>query len=113
MMAAIDDMTVRGELRRHEPMRRHTSWRSGGPAEWFFKPADIEDLARFLANLEVKTPIFWHGVGSNLLVRDGGIRGVVISASRILRDLERVDEFTVRAGAGLPCTQVARQAHWR
>ena len=109
MMAAIDDMRVRGELRQHEPMRRHTSWRAGGPAEWFFKPADIEDLERFLANLEATTPVFWHGVGSNLLVREGGIRGVVISASRILRDLERVDEFTVRAGAGLPCTQVARQ----
>jgi UDP-N-acetylmuramate dehydrogenase len=64
---------------------------------------------RFLANLEATTPVFWHGVGSNLLVREGGIRGVVISASRILRDLERVDELTVRAGAGLPCTQVARQ----
>jgi UDP-N-acetylmuramate dehydrogenase len=109
MMAAIDDMRVRGELRQHEPMHRHTSWRAGGPAEWFFKPADIEDLERFLANLEATTPVFWHGVGSNLLVREGGIRGVVISASRILRDLERIDELTVRAGAGLPCTQVARQ----
>jgi UDP-N-acetylmuramate dehydrogenase len=56
MMAAIDDMRVRGELRQHEPMHRHTSWRAGGPAEWFFKPADIEDLERFLANLEATTP---------------------------------------------------------
>ncbi len=108
-MAAIDDMAVRGELRQDEPMSRHTSWRSGGPAEFFFVPADVDDLRQFLANLDETLPIFWHGVGSNLLVRDGGIAGVVISASRILRDLERVDHYTVRAGAGLPCTQVARQ----
>jgi UDP-N-acetylmuramate dehydrogenase len=69
----------------------------------------VDDLSRFLEMLDDATPIFWLGVGSNLLVRDGGIGGVVISASRILRDLERIDENTIRAGAGLPCTQVARQ----
>lgn len=109
MMAALDDMTVRGEMRYDEPMSRHTSWRAGGPAERFFLPADLDDLQHFLADLDAATPIFWHGVGSNLLVREGGIRGVVISASRILRDLERLDHYTIRAGAGLPCTQVARQ----
>lgn len=109
MMAALDDMAVRGELRRNEPMEKHTSWRAGGPADWFFMPADVDDLKRFLENLDEDEPVFWHGVGSNLLVRDGGIRGVVISAARILRELERVDHYTVRAGAGLPCTQVARQ----
>ncbi len=109
MMAALDDVAVRGEMRHDEPMSRHTSWRAGGPAEFFFLPADLEDLQHFLAELDDTTPIFWHGVGSNLLVREGGIRGVVISASRILRDLERLDHYSVRAGAGLPCTQVARQ----
>ena len=109
MMALAADMRVRGELRYDEPMSRHTSWRAGGPAETFFVPADIADLSAFLADLDRDTPIFWHGVGSNLLVRDGGIPGVVISATRILRDLERVDEYLVRAGAGLPCTQLARQ----
>jgi UDP-N-acetylmuramate dehydrogenase len=54
-------------------------------------------------------PVFWFGVGTNLLVRDGGIHGVVISASRILRDLERPEHYLVKAGAGLPCTQLARQ----
>ncbi len=109
MMAALDDMAVRGELRQGEPMSRHTSWRAGGPAEYFFVPADLADLKRFLENLDDEQPVFWLGVGSNLLVRDGGIRGVVIAAAKILRDLERVDHYTVRAGAGLPCTQVARQ----
>ena len=109
MMAAAREIAVQGEIRYDEPMSRHTSWRAGGPAEMFFIPASVEDLAAFLAELDSETPIFWHGVGSNLLVRDGGIAGVVISATRILRDLERLDHYQVRAGAGVPCTQLARQ----
>jgi UDP-N-acetylmuramate dehydrogenase len=109
MMTAARDMRVQGELRRDEPMSRHTSWRAGGPAEVFFVPASVEDLAGFLAALDAGTPVFWHGVGTNLLVRDGGIRGVVISASKMLNYVEQVDPLMVRAGAGLPCTQLARQ----
>jgi UDP-N-acetylmuramate dehydrogenase len=109
MMALARDIGVQGELRFNEPMSRHTSWRAGGPADVFFIPASVDDLSTFLRELDRDTPLFWHGVGSNLLVRDGGIRGVVISATKMLRDLERVDSFLVRAGAGLPCTQLARQ----
>lgn len=109
MMALAKDIGVQGELRYDEPMSRHTSWRAGGPADVFFIPASVEDLATFLRELDRETPIFWHGVGSNLLVRDGGFRGVVVSATKMLRDLERVDSYLVRAGAGLPCTQLARQ----
>ncbi len=108
-MAAARDQTVQGEIRYDEPMSRHTSWRAGGPAQEFFVPASVEDLSEFLMRLDASTPIFWHGVGSNLLVRDGGLPGVVVSASKILRDLERVDHYLVRAGAGVPCTQLARQ----
>lgn len=109
MMALAKDIGVQGELRYDEPMSRHTSWRAGGPADVFFVPASVEDLAMFLRELDRETPIFWHGVGSNLLVRDGGFRGVVVSATKMLRGLERVDRYLVRAGAGLPCTQLARQ----
>ncbi len=109
MMAAARDLKVQGEIRFDEPMNRHTSWRAGGLAEMFFVPASIEDLSCFLAELDADTPLFWHGVGTNLLVRDGGIPGVVISASRILRDIRRADQYLVRAGAGVPCTQLARQ----
>lgn len=109
MMALAKDIGVQGELRYDEPMSRHTSWRAGGPADVFFTPASIEDLAAFLRDLDHGTPVFWLGVGSNLLVRDGGIRGVVVSATKMLRKLERADSFLVRAGAGLPCTQLARQ----
>ncbi|MGB5624844.1 MAG: UDP-N-acetylmuramate dehydrogenase [Woeseiaceae bacterium] len=108
-MAAARDLKVEGEIRYNEPMSRHTSWRVGGPAETFFVPASIADLASFLAELDSDTPLFWHGVGSNLLVRDAGLRGVVISATKMLKHMERVGEHGVRAGAGVPCTQLARQ----
>ena len=109
MMAMAREHGVSGELRHNEAMSRHTSWRVGGPAETFFIPASIEDLSAFLGELDRDTPLFWHGAGSNLLVRDAGLRGVVISATKILRQLERVGDYRVRAGAGLPCTQLARQ----
>ena len=109
MMAAARDLEVLGEIRYDEPMSRHTSWRAGGPAETFFIPASIDDLAGFLAELDADTPLFWLGVGSNLLVRDGGLPGVVVSATKILRHTERAGDQRVRAGAGVPCTQLARQ----
>ena len=109
MTALARDIAVQGELRYDEPMARHTSWRVGGPADVFFVPASVEDLARFLETLDADVPLFWFGVGSNLLVRDGGIRGVVIAAAKALRQLDRADHYLVRAGAGVPCTQLARQ----
>ena len=109
MTAPLEKMRARGELRRDEPMSRHVSWRAGGNAELFFIPASVEDLQAFLGELDTGVPIFWLGVGSNLLVRDGGLRGVVISATGILRNLERIDAYLVRAGSGVPCTQLARQ----
>jgi UDP-N-acetylmuramate dehydrogenase len=108
-MAVPEKMHAEGELRRDEPMSRHTSWRAGGKADLFFMPASVGDLQAFLRELDEDTPIFWLGVGSNLLVRDGGLRGVVISATSILKKLERIDSYLVRAGSGVPCTQLARQ----
>lgn len=96
-------------LRANEPMSRHTSWRVGGPADLFFVPASVAELSQFLRDLNAETPIFWHGVGSNLLVRDGGLYGVVISAAKMLRHIERVGDSQVRAEAGVPCTALARQ----
>ena len=108
-MMAAKQQKVRGDVRVNEPMSRHTSWRVGGAAETFFIPYSLEDLSEFLHELHSAIPVFWFGVGSNLLVRDGGIPGVVISAARIFKDLERVEPYAVRAGSGLPCTQLARQ----
>jgi len=109
MMATAQHIDVAGEIRIDEPMSRHTSWRVGGPADVYFIPANIDDLKHFLAELDDETPIFWFGVGSNLLVRDGGLRGVVISATKILKNLDKIDHYLVRAGSGVPCTQLARQ----
>lgn len=100
---------VSGQLIEMEPMNRHTSWRVGGPAEIYFQPTDLADLSLFLKQLDPATPVFWLGLGSNLLVRDGGMRGVVIAAVGIFKDLERIGELQVRAGVSLPCTQLARQ----
>ena len=69
---------VRGEVRLHEPMARHVSWRAGGSAERVYIPADITDLGEYLRGLPADLPVVFAGLGSNLLVRDGGIRGVVV-----------------------------------
>jgi len=96
-------------VRREEPLSRHTSWHAGGPAEVFFNPRDRAELIAFLKALPESVPIHWIGLGSNLLVRDGGLRGVVISTHGTLDMLERTAETTVRAEAGVTCARIARQ----
>ena len=96
-------------VRRDEPLSRHTSWHVGGPAEIFFNPHDREDLAAFLRAAPPDVPIQWIGLGSNLLVRDGGLRGIVISTHGTLDALERLSETQVRGEAGLACARIARQ----
>jgi len=95
-------------VRRDEPLSRHTSWHVGGPAEVFFNPRDRDELAAFLEALPPGVPVQFIGLGSNLLVRDGGIPGVVISTHGTLDALERLDETTVRAEAGVACARIAR-----
>ncbi len=104
---------VEARVRRNEPMSRHTTWHAGGPADAWYVPADLADLSTFLRELPAEVPVTWVGLGSNLLVRDGGIRGVVISLHGALNGLERVGETTLRAEAGVPCARIARQcARW-
>lgn len=100
--------SLRGRERRDEPMARHTAWAVGGPADRFYEPADLEDLCAFLAALPPDEPVFWLGLGSNLLVRDGGIRGSVVRTAGLLQRLERVGGERVRAEAGVPCAKAAR-----
>ena len=94
---------------RDEPMSLHTSWHVGGPAEIYFTPRDRDDLATFLRELPAETPILWVGLGSNLLVRDGGIRGVVIAPQGSFMRLERLAETRVYCEVSVPCTRLARQ----
>ncbi len=88
------------------PLAPHTTWRVGGPAELLFLPRDTDELADFLQR-EAARPITWLGLGSNVLVRDAGIRGVVIVTAGGLGDLAR-DDDRVHAGAGVPVAKLAR-----
>ena len=106
-VAIATEFTTR--VKRNEPMSRHTSWHVGGPAEVFFSPRDRTDLATFLRSLDDEVPVQWVGLGSNVLVRDGGIHGVVISTHGALDRLERINETTVYAEAGVACARVAKQ----
>lgn len=106
-------MQFDSRVRRAEPLSRHTSWHVGGPADIFFMPRDREDLIAFLKALPTDVPLLWLGLGSNLLVRDGGVRGVVISTREALTALEQRDERGVYAEAGVPCAKLARAcARW-
>jgi len=110
MMAAEKTQYWRGELRYDEPMALHNSWRAGGPARCFFKPADVTELCEFLQQLDPQEPLLWVGLGSNLLVRDGGFPGTVIFTLGTLNELEWLDATTLRAGAGVTCSKVARES---
>jgi UDP-N-acetylmuramate dehydrogenase len=110
-LAVSDQFSAR--IRRNEPMSKHTSWRVGGPADLFFTPHDRADLAAFLRELPPDSPILWVGLGSNLLVRDGGIRGVVICTYGAFTRLEHREAQLVYCEAGVPCPRVTRScASW-
>jgi UDP-N-acetylmuramate dehydrogenase len=102
-----------GELRRDEPMSRHTSWRAGGSAERTFRPRGIADLCRFLRSLPRQEPLHFVGLGSNLLVRDGGVRGTVVFTHGLLKRIELVPAdgpSLVYAEAGVASPKVSRFA---
>jgi UDP-N-acetylmuramate dehydrogenase len=106
--------SLRGELKRSEPMARHVSWRAGGAARTAYFPADVDDLVAFLRALPADEPVLMTGLGSNLLVRDGGLRGTVVFTQRALRDV-RLDPLGVLGGgvyaeAGAASPKVARFA---
>lgn len=110
MMAAESVSGLRGELKTGEPMSAHTSWRVGGTADRCYRPADLDDLRLFLAGVPADEPLVWLGLGSNVLVRDGGIRGTVILPFGGLDTLECLEDNRIRAGAGVACAKVARFA---
>lgn len=105
-MAMVSEF--RGQIRHDEPMARHCSWRAGGHADLYFEPADRVDLVNFLLSLDEATPVTWLGLGSNLLVRDGGLRGVVISVLNRLNGLRLMDDGRVYAECGVTDAKLAR-----
>ncbi len=103
-----------GQLRFDEPMHRHTTWRTGGCAQRAYFPLDLQDLARFLRSLPAAEPVQFVGLGSNLLVRDGGVRGTVVFTHGALKQVDltaRPDQAPlVYAEAGVAAPKVARFA---
>ena len=99
---------LRGELMLNEPMGRHCSWRTGGPVRQLYKPADSADLQAFLQQLPEEEPVLWIGLGSNLLVRDGGFAGTAILTVGALQKMEILDGDMLCAEAGVTCAKLAR-----
>jgi UDP-N-acetylmuramate dehydrogenase len=108
MMVAELQTDWQGDFRRNEPLARYTSWRVGGPADSFYRPSDREDLLLFLKTLPVDETVYWVGLGSNLLVRDGGIRGTVIYTRGRLNKLYLQEDGLLYVEAGVACAHVAR-----
>jgi UDP-N-acetylmuramate dehydrogenase len=100
----------RGTLRFNEPLAHYTTWRIGGPASRLYLPADLDDLAGFLQACAHDEPIVWLGLGSNTLIRDGGILGTVIVTQGCLSQLERMGPTSIRVEAGVSCAKMARFA---
>ena len=107
-MNVAGDRTLKGKLIFDEPMSKHTSWRLGGPADRYYVPADLADLQRFLAELEPEVDILWVGLGSNLLVRDGGFRGVVIAPLNSLREMYLDADGLLYVESGVSCARLAK-----
>ena len=96
-----------GKLLLNEPLARYTSWRVGGRADQFYIPADLDDLRTFLQSLDASEPITFIGLGSNLLVRDGGVRGTVVLMHNVLTAL-RMEGDLVYAESGVTCAKLAK-----
>jgi UDP-N-acetylenolpyruvoylglucosamine reductase len=101
---------LRGKLSGNMPMRKYTSWRTGGNADRMYQPADLEDLLEFLRGLPDEEPVHAVGLGSNLLVREGGLRGTVLLLHGTLSALHLELDGSVYAEAGVPGAKLARFA---
>lgn len=96
-----------GKLLLNEPLARYTSWRVGGCADRFYIPAGLEDLRSFLQGVDASEPITFIGLGSNLLVRDGGVRGTVVLMHNVLTEM-KMDGELVYAESGVTCAKLAK-----
>lgn len=101
--------TLKGELKQYESLSRYTSWRVGGEAKQLYRPADAADLAVFLQQLPEDEAVMWLGLGSNLLIRDGGFNGTVILTAGALQQID-VNQLTLNAEVGVYCSKLAKQA---
>src|SRR6185369_16936051 len=93
-------LEVRGKLTPSAPLAPLVWFKSGGAAEWLFEPRDEADLVDFLRELDPDVPVMALGLGSNMIVRDGGVPGVVVRLGKAFSKIERVDDVTLRCGGG-------------
>ncbi|PVX31594.1 UDP-N-acetylmuramate dehydrogenase [Sphingomonas pokkalii] len=100
----------RGKLTPNAPLAPLVWFKSGGAAEWLFEPADADDLAAFLAALDPQTPVMGLGLGSNMIVRDGGVPGVVVRLGKAFAAVEQLDDTTLRCGGGASGILVSSKA---
>jgi len=108
--APISIQGLRGRLTREAPLSKHVWFRSGGKADWLFEPADLDDLRLFVERLDGELPIMPLGVGSNMIIRDGGVPGVVVKLGRSFNAVEVTGETTLTAGGAALASVVSRKA---
>jgi UDP-N-acetylmuramate dehydrogenase len=99
-MSVATTSRVRGRLTANAPLAPLVWFKAGGTAEWLFEPKDADDLSAFLAELGPNVPVMGLGLGSNLIVRDGGVPGVVVRLGKAFARVERADGTTLRCGGG-------------
>jgi UDP-N-acetylmuramate dehydrogenase len=100
MNAIVALPKVAGRLTEQAPLAPLVWFKAGGAAEWLFEPRDVDDLAGFLAGLDPAMPVMGLGLGSNMIVRDGGVAGVVVRLGKAFAKVERLDATTLRCGGG-------------
>src|SRR3954452_22192929 len=100
MTGAVTMPKVSGKLTPNAPLAPLVWFKSGGSAEWLFEPRDEADLAEFLRELDPEVSVMALGLGSNLIVRDGGVPGIVVRLGKAFASTERLDEVTLRCGGG-------------
>ncbi len=101
---------VRGDLKADAPLAKLVWFKSGGKADWLFEPADLDDLVNFIGKLEPDTPVMALGLGSNLIIRDGGVPGVVVRLGKAFSSVEVKRDCVVECGGGAPGILVASSA---
>ncbi len=101
---------VRGKLTQDAPLAKLVWFKAGGAADWLFEPADVDDLCAFMRDLDPSVPIMPLGLGSNLIVRDGGVPGVTIRLGKSFAKIEAEDDYTLRCGAGAHGVLIASTA---
>lgn len=111
----LEAIPLKGELKFDAPLAQHTTWRVGGPSDVYYSPTDVADLQLFLKNLPKSIPVTWLGLGSNVLIQDGGIEGAVIHTKNCVNQLMKIPQaasetntLNLRVEAGVNCAKLAK-----